>query len=187
MALITRIKTWVSNEKVLYTDLNAEFDNILDNLGPLKIDDYSGNTTLMQTQTDPGEVGTESPATTLAGELARLRKIIAELSGETYWYTSPATSLSAINASLNVITPDNRLISGRVRTGEAQSIALVPNGAAATATLKGATTNLIYAIAGTQYTISSDTNVTGLPTAASSNNPIPLVPSSAIDLSLMPQ
>lgn len=170
MALIARIKTWVSNEKLLYTHLNAEFDNVLDNLGPLKIDDYSGNTTLMQTQTDPGEVGTESLATTLAGEIARLRKMISELSGETYWYTSPATTLSAINASLNTITPDNRIVSGRVRTSEQQSIALVPNGAAATATLKGDATDFVYVIAGVQYTITSDVNITGLPTAAASNN-----------------
>lgn len=170
MGLISRIKTWVSNEKLLYSDLNAEFDNIIDNLTTLKIDDYSGNTTLMRTQTDPGEVGTESLATTLAGEIARLRFMISELSGETYWYTSPDTNLAAINAALNVITPDNRIISGRVRTNEAQACFLVPNGSAATVTVKGATTSLVYTIAGAQYTISTDTNLTGLPTAPVSNN-----------------
>jgi hypothetical protein len=169
-ALFSRIKTWVSTEDVTYSDLNAEFDNILQNLTPAGMDDYSLTVGQMQTTTDPGEVGTENLATTLAGELARLRFVLAQITGETYWYESPLTSLAVLSTALDSVTPDNRLVSGRVITGEQQAIALVPNGAATTATVKGATTNLIYYVAGAQYTITTDVNITGLATAAAANN-----------------
>ena len=38
--------------------------------------------------------GSESQATSLAGELERLRFIIKEITGKTYWYESPDSSLS---------------------------------------------------------------------------------------------
>lgn len=44
----------------------------------------------MQAVTNPGEVGTESQATTQAGEFERLRFMIRELKGTAQWYqTSP--------------------------------------------------------------------------------------------------
>ena len=72
---------------------NTDHQNHIDNHVPNQIDDYSASAGEMQTQTDPGEVGTESQATHIAGELERLRAMIAELKGTTYWYqTSPATA-----------------------------------------------------------------------------------------------
>jgi len=85
-SIFSRIKTWGNNEIVTNEDLNAEFDNILDNLIPAQLDDYSTNQTQMQTNVDPGEVGTESLATTLAGELERLRFSVKEIKGTTQWY-----------------------------------------------------------------------------------------------------
>lgn len=168
--LWSRIKTWTSTENVVYSDLNAEFDNILTNFVPLMIDDYSTNATQMKVQTDPGEVGTESLATTLAGELARLRYMLAEVTGETYWYTSPSNSLAGISAAIGTGLPDNRLVSGRVLTTSAQPAFLVPNGAARTVKLDGTPTNFVYFIEGTSYTISSDVTATNLTAAPSSNN-----------------
>jgi hypothetical protein len=91
--LWTRLKTWIDNENVTYSDLNAEFDNIIANDKPEKSDDYSLTTNQMQIQTSPGSQGSESLATTLAGELERLRYVISRIIGQTYWYDTPARSL----------------------------------------------------------------------------------------------
>lgn len=74
---------------------NGEFDNILTNLTPAGIDDMSGNTTAYRDTVDPGESGSESLPTSLEGEILRLRKLIVEITGKTYWYQSPATNLGA--------------------------------------------------------------------------------------------
>jgi hypothetical protein len=74
--LFSRLTTWASLQDVTYSAFNAEFDNIITNFVPLMMDDYSTNATQMQVQTDPGESGTESLATTLAGELARIRFVL---------------------------------------------------------------------------------------------------------------
>mgnify|MGYP001561254670 CR=1 FL=1 len=65
--LYSRIKTWGSADTILGSDLNAEFDNILNNFNPEMLAGYSQNVTEMQTQTTPGALGTESLATSLAG------------------------------------------------------------------------------------------------------------------------
>ncbi len=169
-SLQPRVKTWVDDEDVTYSDLNAEFDNVLTAMAPLLIDDYSINVTQMQVTADPGEVGTESVATTLAGELARLRQMIKEITGETQWYTSPSTSLTGLANAIGSGLTDNRLVSGRVRTTSQQPIFLVPHGAARTVTLKGATTNFLYFVEGTQYTIDADVTLTNLTLAPSTNN-----------------
>lgn len=168
--LFSRIKTWVSTEDVVYSDLNAEFDNVLTNFVPLMMDDYSTNVAQMQVKTDPGEVGTESLATTLAGEIARLRHLISEITGETQWYTSPSNSLAGLAGAIGTGLADNRLVSGRVRSTSEQPMHLVAHGAARTVTLKGASTNFLYYIEGTQYTIDADVTLTNLTLAPSSNN-----------------
>ena len=69
---------------------NTDHQNHINNSVPLQFDDYSVSVAEMQTTTDPGEVGSESQATTLAGELARLRAIINEMKGTAQWYqTNP--------------------------------------------------------------------------------------------------
>ncbi len=143
-SLQPRVKTWVDDEDVTYSDLNAEFDNVLLAMQPLLIDDYSANVLQMQVTTDPGEVGTESVATTLAGELARLRFMLKEVTGKTNWYESPVSSIAGLSNAIGSGLTDNRLVSGRVRTGSQQPTFLVPHGAARTVTLKGLTTNFLY-------------------------------------------
>jgi hypothetical protein len=73
---------------------NADHQNHINNQTPQKMDDYSADAATMQTQTDPGESGSESLATTLAGELERLRYAIAEMKGKTYWYETASTDLA---------------------------------------------------------------------------------------------
>lgn len=72
---------------------NTDHTNHITNHVPAKIDDYSSSIAEMQTQTDPGEEGSESQATTLGEEIERLRAILAEIKGTTRWYsTSPAAA-----------------------------------------------------------------------------------------------
>ena len=67
---------------------NADHQNHIDNLIPAQIDDYSVTQGQMQSLVNPGEVGSESFALSLAGEVERLRFIISETKGTTHWYTS---------------------------------------------------------------------------------------------------
>lgn len=169
-SLQPRVKTWVSTEDVVYSDLNAEFDNVLLAMQPLLIDDYSTNSTQMQVTTDPGEVGSESLATTLAGELARLRHIVREITGEDQWYESPIASLLGLSNAIGTGLTDNRIVSGRVLTTSAQPAHLVPNGAAKTVKVDGTPTAFVYYIDGIEYSIITDVTLTGLTAAPSSNN-----------------
>lgn len=104
-ANFSRLKIWTDNETLTNEDLNAEFDNILANFVPLGMDDYSASVGQMQIQVDPGEVGSENLATSLAGELARIRFILSEITGNTYWYESPARSLASGNLSPAFVLP----------------------------------------------------------------------------------
>lgn len=85
----------VPNGSLTATNYNAEFQNVYLNVGkPENIDDYCENVVEMQIQTDPGEVGSESQPTTLAGELERIRFAIKEVKQKIdptvlYWYQTP--------------------------------------------------------------------------------------------------
>lgn len=75
----------------------AEFTNIINNMIPESIDDYSVNVTEMRIQTDPGESGSESLATTLSEEIERLRFSIKECKTNfdeqlSYWYQTPTSN-----------------------------------------------------------------------------------------------
>lgn len=170
MGLIARLKTWGATEDVTAADLNAEFNNILDNLTPSYVDDYSANVLQMQTTADPGEVGTESQATTLAGELQRLRHMLKEITGEDKWYESPTSSLAGLANALGTGLTDNRLVSGRVLSTSNQPAFLVPNGAARTVKVDGNPTNFLYYVNGIEYTIDADVTIENLTAAPASNN-----------------
>lgn len=95
MATFSRIKQWVSNEVLTAADLNAEFDNLLNNMTPTGIEDASANVAAMQASTSPGGLGTESLATSLLGEIQRIRYVLKRmvnigLSQE--WYETPGRS-----------------------------------------------------------------------------------------------
>jgi len=97
MAQFPRIKIWVK-EKLYYADLNLEFDNIRNNMKPSGIDGSSGNISEMRAQTDPYPLGVASLPTSLQGELERIRYVIKQLAGTTYWYE--AGFLGAASSSL---------------------------------------------------------------------------------------
>ena len=52
-SIFSRLKTWLSTEDVDGSDLNAEFDNILNNLDAEGVGSYGDNVTEFRVQTDP--------------------------------------------------------------------------------------------------------------------------------------
>ena len=105
MGLLSRVKTWVAAETLTASDLNAEFDNILNNLDPDSVEDASADATAMQTTADPYPGAAESLATDLRGEFQRLRYLIKQITGETQWYIDPDSTIAAINTAIGVNTP----------------------------------------------------------------------------------
>lgn len=101
---LSRLKTWITGEKLKATDLNAEFNNITTNFSPTGMDDISSSVANMQTTVNPGGVGSESLSTTLAGELHRLRFMVKAILGAAQWYVAPTRNLST--DSLAVDTGD---------------------------------------------------------------------------------
>lgn len=92
----SRLKNWIA-EGFNFADINAEFDQILDKLEPQFIGDYSDDVTEMQQQTSPGALSSESQATSLAGELERIRYVISRMIKSDlskYWYEAPDSDLS---------------------------------------------------------------------------------------------
>lgn len=85
-----------------------DFDhqNHIDNAIPSLFDDYSSNVSQMRSTVDPGEVGSESLATSLAGEIERIRFVIKEMKdgmgvgAVAQWYSSLANGLT-VHSSTN--------------------------------------------------------------------------------------
>ena len=86
----SRTKTWIA-ETLTASDLNAEFDNILNNLTPAGVDDESANAAAMQATADPYPGSVASLATSLTGEIQRIRYQLNQLVGGTYWYEDNTT------------------------------------------------------------------------------------------------
>jgi hypothetical protein len=84
---------------------NADHQNHVDNCTPTGLDDYSVDVAQMRTQTDPGASGSESLATSIAGEITRLRYVLARLIDKTYWYDVPAAS-AVISGNITLTAAD---------------------------------------------------------------------------------
>jgi microcystin-dependent protein len=168
-ATFNRIKTWI-NETLTASDVNAEFDNILTNMTPTGIDDASANVTAMQVQVDPGEVGSESLATNLSEEISRLRFEVAAIKGTTYWYTNSNTDLASLSNAIGGGIASTRIISGASTSSSSQPAFLDPAIASGGVTVLGASTNFVYTIDATTYTIDSDLLTSGLASGPTTNN-----------------
>lgn len=170
-AKFSRIKNWTT-EVLTNTDLNIEIDNILNHLDPTGVDGYSATATQMRLTTDPGENGTESLATSLAGELERLRFALKEIKGTSvnYWYESTTTSLSDLSNAIGSGFPTNRISSGKTTGNSSQMVALVPSGTTTSVTLDASPTTFAYYISNTAYSMTVDTTVTGLSAGPSSSH-----------------
>lgn len=117
-ATFSRIKTWVSGETLTASDLNAEFNNILNNLTPAGVDDYSSSVSEMRSTADPYPGAAESQATALSGEIERLRYQVLQIkkavqTGQTYWYedlpTEGVFTIAGSSVGINDTTPSASL------------------------------------------------------------------------------
>lgn len=84
---------------------NSDHENHITNGVPSQLDDYSSTVGQMQTMTSPGGVGTESQATSLAGELERIRYMIDAIIGGAQWYSTPASDLAVLASSGGELNP----------------------------------------------------------------------------------
>ena len=98
---MARVKVWLDGEILTASDLNAEFDNALaSSLTPDTLDDVSGNLVEMQAVADPYPAGAASLATTMRGEIQRLRYLLKQITGKSEWYIDPDTTIAAIQTAL---------------------------------------------------------------------------------------
>lgn len=91
------INTRVTGEVLTAAKYNADNQKVVDNFEPAYMDDYSSTATVMRTKTDPGELSSESLATSLAGEIERLRYAIYDTKHQldgaiTQWYETPSVT-----------------------------------------------------------------------------------------------
>lgn len=177
-ALFARVKKWIGVEVIENKDLNAEFDNILNNLAVNKISGWSANASQMKLQTSPGTVGAESLPSSESGELERIRYQLAQIIGGTnfLWYEQPTTSLDALAKAVGSasISP-NRINGGQklsdVAGGSALPAFLLPDGTTNKVTLKASSSLPFTAyINNTLYEFVNDIVLTGLGTAPSTQN-----------------
>lgn len=88
----SKLVTVVTGQTITAAERNNEFDNIINNMTPDGLDDASASLAAMQATADPSG---GSQATTLRGEIQRLRFPFIKISGGTNWYDTPSW-LSAI-------------------------------------------------------------------------------------------
>jgi len=75
---------------------NNDHQNHITNQNPQMTGGYSDTLAQMQTMTSPGGLGSEVLATTLQGEIERIRYQLRAITGTTQWYMPPPQSLSSI-------------------------------------------------------------------------------------------
>lgn len=84
---------------------NSDHQNHITNGTPSQLGGYSASTGEMQSSTTPGSVSSESLAASLAGELERLRYVLRQMGGGTYWYVPAPTDLCQGRLTLTSGTP----------------------------------------------------------------------------------
>lgn len=169
----SRLKNWIA-EVLNYSDLNAEIDNILNNLTPagMGVQGLSDTVTAFRVQTDPGEVGTESLPASLQQEIQRLRFVIQEMKGGdvTYWYQSAQVSLTTLRTAIGGALQSNRISSGAASSLSSAARFVIPAGSSASFTIDGSPTTLAYVVNNVSYAISTDVVTSGIGLAPSTNN-----------------
>lgn len=177
--LWSRLHNWVDDETLTNEDLNAEFNNVQANSIATEVEGYSSvnnvpNNGVMDSQVDPYPALSRSYATSVAGEIQRLRYMLASITGKTEWYNQPDSSIATLYTSLQSLigaqsSPRNIVKSG-AKSATNQPQILIPDGTARTIVAKCVVTPMVVDINGTQYTFSTDITLTGLTAAPSSNN-----------------
>lgn len=167
-ATFSRLKNW-NPEVLTNTDLNAEINNILNNLDPSGVGGWQGTITQMRLTTAPSEA---SLAASLSAEIQELRYMLLQLAGSnsTYWYSTPTTDLTQIKNAIGGAIANNRIISGTASSSSSRSRFLLASGTTTSVTLKAGGTPFSYAINGTIYSVSADVTLSGLSQAPATNN-----------------
>lgn len=107
MAVISQYSVVTDGQTITAALWNAmELHLINDGLIPTGIEDASAADADMQATTDPYPGSAISRPTDLLGEIKRLRYLIAQITGETYWYIDPDISLATVNTNFNAHTHD---------------------------------------------------------------------------------
>jgi hypothetical protein len=101
-------KTYVTGEILTASDLNSTDVNHVNNNIPENADDYSVNVAEMQSTADPYPASVESLATTLAGEVERLRYQVKEILGEAQWYIDPDLTIAGITTKFGDVASYRR-------------------------------------------------------------------------------
>lgn len=178
MALnFSRLKQWLGYENINNTDLNAEFNNILNKAGADVLsganstNGSSPTTASMQATENPGGVGSEVLSTTTQEDIKQLRFQLNAIIGGAQWYVAPSTSIALLNTGISSLLSQaaNRISSGRI-DANSQPMFLTPDGTAAKVNLLAASTNFKCFINNLSITQAADLNLTGLQLAPSSNN-----------------
>lgn len=86
------------------TIYNEDHNNHITNMIPTIIDDYSANVTTMKVRTDPYPGSVESLATSLSGELERIRYVLRDITKQVDWFNDSPVFITA--ASPTLVTPD---------------------------------------------------------------------------------
>ncbi len=116
-------KTYVDGDILSATDYIADHQQHIDNQNPLATGAYSDSVTQMRTFTDTGNVNSESLASTLAGEIERLRFAIKHIketlygSAITQWYSK----------SYSVVVPDGTVTNVKIADGAVTTSKLADN------------------------------------------------------------
>src|SRR3990167_9493610 len=94
LAQCTAFKTYALNEILGSADINSSFSRVVTaNVATCTVG-YSASVTQMRITTDPYPSSTESLASTVADELARLRYQLNAIVGKTYWYQTADNALA---------------------------------------------------------------------------------------------
>lgn len=169
-ALFARIKVWGVNETVTSTDLNAEFNNILNNLAPAGISGASVTIPDMQEVFDPGNIGSENQPESLKEEIQALRSMIQKITGETQWYVPPGASLSTL-AGATSISQNNRVNSGALNGDNFPNYLSLSAGTLNLNVLASAT-DLNYSINGVIYVLDEDQSKALSPAPSADNTAV---------------
>lgn len=109
-ANFSMVSTAVNGQVITEDKWNDEFENILTNFTPTGMDDESIDAAGMQATTDPYPGAVVSLPTSLQGEIKRLRFIIAQITGESFWYVDPDTTLAALNTAVSAKADDTSVV-----------------------------------------------------------------------------
>jgi hypothetical protein len=103
---------------------NADHQNHVAHNIPADINDHSVDVAQMRATADPGAVGAESLALTLAGELERLRYVLAQFIGGTWWYDLANRFLTSIKG-ISGTTTQAKNLRGSVTFAAAATVAVI--------------------------------------------------------------